>query len=100
MKAVGLLLLALWLITDALLKLTHWHFAYQIPLLAALALITGAILLLSVIKSRFGDIGLLLLAIWLILSSCIQLFHVSFPYSGLTLAILAIVSGVFLILRK
>ena len=100
MKHSGLFLLALWLITDAVLDLTKLHFPYQKLVMPGLALSSGIVLLLSVIKSRFGDIGLLLLSIWLILHSCIKLFHVTFLYSDMTLAILAIVSGLFLIIRK
>lgn len=100
MKSIGLLLLGIWLIAIALLDLTHWHFSHQRTVLAVLALISGSVVLLSVIKTRFSDIGLLLLSIWLILRSCMQLFHVTFPHSVLVADILAIASGLFLILRK
>ncbi len=100
MKQIGLLLLALWLITGGVLNLTHQHFAYEKPALAVLALVSGFFLIISVIKLRFSDIGLLLLSIWLILNSCIQLFHVTFSYSDMTVTILAIASGLFLMIRK
>lgn len=100
MKNIGLLLLASWLIVAALLDLTAWHFAYEKTILAALALIAGSLLLLSAIKAHFSDIGLLLLAIWLILRSCMQLFHVTFTHGALAINILAIVSGIFLLMRQ
>jgi len=100
MRYSGLFLLALWLILDALSELTHFHFFYEKQILMALAFSSGIVLLLSVIKGRFGDIGLFLLGIWLILHSSIDLFHVTFPYDNLTLAVLAIASGFFIIIRK
>lgn len=100
MKNIGLLLLGIWLVALALFDLTHWHFSYQNVMLAALALTAGIVVLLSVIKARFSDIGLLLLSIWLILRGCMQLFHVTFPHSALIADVLAIASGIFLILRK
>lgn len=100
MKYTALMLIACWLIAGAVLDLSHWHFNYQKQVLASVALGAGVILLLSLIKDRFKDIGLLLLAIWLILMNCLQLFHWSLPQSGMVGAILAIVAGILLLLRK
>lgn len=100
MKYTALFLIACWLIAGAILDLSHWHFTYQKQVLASVAIGAGVILLLSLIKERFKNIGLLLLAIWLILMNCLQLFHLSFPQSGMVGAILAIVAGLFLILGK
>jgi hypothetical protein len=44
--------------------------------------------------------GTLLLAIWLILSGLISLLGLSFPYSGLILALIAIVAGILLLLGR
>ena len=43
------------------------------------------------------SIGLLLLAVWLILTGVIPLVNLSFAYMHTAMAILAIVAGVFLI---
>ncbi len=100
MRYSGLFLLAIWLILNAVADLTYFHFFYEKQILIALALSSGVVLLLSVIKGRFGDIGLFLLSIWLILRSFIGIFHVTFSYSSMTLAVLAIASGFFIIIRK
>jgi len=99
-KNIGLLLLALWLISQSILSLTGFNFPYQKLILSVLALSAGIVLLLHLIKTKFSNIGLFLLSIWLILKSCLYLFHFSFPYSDMTVAILALVTGVFLIIRK
>ena len=46
------------------------------------------------------NLGMLVLAIWLILSGLISLLGLSFPYSSLILALLAIVAGVLILLGK
>jgi hypothetical protein len=46
------------------------------------------------------NLGTLLLAIWLILSGLISLLGLSFPYSGLILALIAIVAGILLLLGR
>ncbi len=100
MKYLGLTLLGVWLIAVALLDLTHWRFSYQQTVLSALALTAGSVVLLSVIKTRFSEIGLFLLSVWLIVHGSMQLFHVTFPHSSMIGDILAIASGLFLIMRK
>lgn len=100
MKNTALFLIACWLIAGATLDLTHWHFNYQKQVLAAVAMGAGVILLLTVIRERFRELGLFLLAVWLILENCLQLFHWSFPYSASAGSVLAIVAGLLLILRK
>lgn len=100
MKNTGLFIMALWLIAQGVLSLTKLHFPYEKHILSSVALCAGITLLLHGIKTRLGDIGLLLLSLWLILRSSLVLFHYSFPYSDMILAILAIVSGLFLIIRK
>lgn len=47
-----------------------------------------------------NNIGFLLLAIWLILTGLLPLIHVSFNGLGVVMAILAIVSGVFILIGR
>jgi hypothetical protein len=100
MKNTGLFLMALWLVAQGILSLTKLHFPYEKQLLSSVALCAGIVMLLHGVKTRLGDIGLLLLSLWLILRSSLFLFHYTFPYSDVILAILAIVAGLFLIIRK
>lgn len=44
-------------------------------------------------------VGLVLLGIWLILSSLLPLLNLSFPGSGIVLGILALVAGILLLLE-
>ena len=46
------------------------------------------------------NLGMLLLAIWLILYGVIVLLKLSFSYSGELMAILAIAAGILLLLRR
>jgi hypothetical protein len=100
MKNSGFYLLALWLITQSILTLTTLHFPYEKIVLAAVALCAGLSLLLYMLKTKIGEIGLLLLSIWLILRSSQFLLHFTFPYIDTTIAILGITAGFFLIIRK
>lgn len=45
------------------------------------------------------DLGMVLLAIWLILTGLLPLLNISFPASGVILAILAIAAGVLILLQ-
>jgi hypothetical protein len=100
MRNVAFVLLGFWLMMDATLKLGQWHLTNAKPVLAGIALVSGSLLLFNVIQSKFSEIGLLLLSIWLIINSIISIFHVTFPYSSFSIAVLAIVTGLFLIMRK
>jgi len=100
MKDTGLLILALWLITQSALRLTAIHFPYQEIILPGLALSAGIFILIHVIKTKIANIGLLLLSIWLILRSSLFLFNITFPYSDMTIAILGMVTGIMLIVKK
>ena len=100
MKNLGLFIMALWLIAQGVLSLTKFHFPYEKIALPAVALTAGVVLLLYAIKSKLGDIGLFLLSLWLMLRSSMFLFHFTFAYSDMTLAILAISAGFFMMIRK
>jgi hypothetical protein len=46
------------------------------------------------------NLGMLLLAIWLIVYGAIVLLKINFSYSGEVMAILAIAAGILLLLRR
>lgn len=100
MKYLGLFIMALWLIAQGILTLTKLHFPYDKIVLSSVALTSGVVLFFHVLKIKLGDIGLLLLSIWLILRSSMFLLHYSYQFSDMTMAILGIVAGIFLIIRK
>ncbi|MCK4842134.1 MAG: hypothetical protein KAT04_09670 [Methylococcales bacterium] len=100
MKNIGWYLMAVWLIAQSVLTLTHFHFSHEKTILAALALVAGIFMLMYFLKNSVGNIGILLLSTWLILKSSLVLFHFSFSHSSTTLAVLGLVTGVFLMVRK
>jgi hypothetical protein len=96
------LLLSLWLIVAGLVALIGFDAAGIGTILALLALGAG-IALLAMVR-RPGDVGpdlgFLLLAVWLILQALITLLALSFPQSGLILALLALAAGALILIRR
>ena len=45
-------------------------------------------------------LGMILLGIWLIVNGLMTLFNFSFPYSGIILAVIAIIAGILLIIKR
>ena len=100
MKYYGLLLLGIWLIARSVLDLLNMHFSYDKILLACIALTAGVFLSVYELKAKLESIGTLLLGIWLIIGAAMLLFKFSFPSSQLIMAILALLAGLLLIVRK
>lgn len=100
MHNLGLQLLGIWLLAQAAVGLFALHFSHDKMILAALALSAGSVLLVDAISSRLANIGLLLLAFWLLINSSLFLFKFSFPASELIMAIIGAVAGLLLILKK
>jgi hypothetical protein len=46
------------------------------------------------------NLGLLLLGIWLILTGLLPLLHFGFPAEGTVMALLAVASGVLIVLQR
>lgn len=101
MRNLGMLLLAIWLILNGAIPLLRIRFPGGDILLAILAITAGVLLLLDQRKMRFtGNLGMLILAIFLILFGLMQVLSLSFPASATILGILAIASGVLLLLHR
>ena len=47
-----------------------------------------------------NNLGMLLLAIWLILYGILAVFGVSFPQQGIIMGILALAAGILLLIRR
>ena len=99
MNTFTTVLLAAWLIGQSLIDLLGLRFPYSHLLLPVLALAAGLSLLWPAIKPRI-NLGRLLLSLWLMLGAGIELSHYSFPHGHAILAIMALLSGFFLIIRK
>ena len=101
MRAIGMILLCVWLIATGVVALL----AIDIPgigtILALLAIAAGVLLLLEGRRvSLSKNLGMLLLSIYLIASGLLSLIDFRFPAAGTILALLAIAAGVLLWIRR
>ncbi len=98
-KAIGIILLALWLIFTGLHSLLPLTFNGLEVVTAVLALAAGIILLFSsgYIKGRAGVV---LLSIWLILSAMMTLVALSFTGSTLIMGLIALSAGILLLIQR
>jgi hypothetical protein len=102
---LGMILLSIWLIASGALTLFNVNFPASDTILAVLAVAAGLLILLGGKRGRLRlsknlNLGMLLLSIWLIVTGAITLFNVSFPASGTILAILAMATGLLLLLKR
>ena len=105
---IGMVLLAIWLILSGLLPLLNISIPFSGIIMGALAIAAGILILIG--PARLGrrsgsakltlNLGMILLAIWLILTGLLLLPGVSFPSSGIILAVLAIAAGILILLRR
>lgn len=106
-RNIGMILLAIWLILTGLLPVLNVSISGVGTIMALLAIVAGVFILLS---GRLGrdsgsskltdNLGMLLLAIWLIVTGLMSVLSVNFPSSGIVLAILAMAAGVLILLRR
>lgn len=97
---IGMLLLAIWLIVSALLSLLSFGFPGSGLILAVLVIAAGVFILIERRRGLRASIGVLLLCVWLILTGALALLSLGFTGSGTILAVLAIVAGVLILLKR
>lgn len=99
-KHLGVILLSVWLILTGLIALFSLSFTGLGIVMGILAIAAGAALLFTGGHGITHDVGVIILAIWLILNGLISL--VSFQFNGLeiVMAILAVVAGVAIIFKS
>jgi hypothetical protein len=101
MQNLGWILLAIWLIASGLISLLGLKLPGGDILLGILALAAGVLMLLGYRKLKFkGNLGMLLLGIWLIVTGLLPLLNFNFPALGMVLAILAVAAGILLLLKR
>ena len=99
-RDIGLLLLSVYLIVAGLSGLGI-GFPGLGTVLALLALAAGILILLNMRRINLRqNLGMLLLAIWLIATGLLALVSISIPGIGLVLALLALAAGVLLLLGR
>jgi len=101
LKNLGMVLLSIWLIVTGLLTFVTVSIPSSGIVLALLAIAAGVLFLLDMREKRLsGNIGIILLSIWLILAGLLPLLSVTVHYSDFALAILSVVSGILLLIRR
>lgn len=100
MRYFGLLLLSVWLLLDGTKTIFKFHFPYDQWVIPGFALLSGIVLLLNSLRNLFGNLGLSLLSIWLILFSTMKIFNYGYLHSDITLAVLGFVTAFFLLIKK
>lgn len=100
-RNLGLLLLGIWLILPAVLQLLGESPGWTDLLLASLAVAAGALLLFDILRaSPLGDLGVLLLAVWLLLTGLVALVGLSFSGLSIVLGLLALLGGILLLVGR
>ncbi len=100
MRYFGLLLLSVWLCLDGAKTIFRIYFPYDHWIIPGFALFAGIVLLLNSFRNFFGNLGLGLLGIWLILFSTLKIFRYALPYNDMTLAILGFATAFFILIKK
>lgn len=107
MKNLTMPLLGIWLIATGLLPiLDKLHVKIPRadlipPILAVLAIVVGVLILLDNAKLKFRqNIGMTLLAIWLIVTGALVFIKLDFSWLSLVMALLAIAAGVLILLKR
>jgi hypothetical protein len=99
-RSIGMILLAAYLILVGILALFNIQFSGADTLVGILALAAGIVLLVQLPRGRWTrNLGIILLAIWLILEGLLGLFGFHFSGEGIVLGIIAIVAGAILLFR-
>ncbi len=98
MKNLGIKLLAAYLILTGVVGIFNLNSELVRIILSLLAIASGILILVNKGVKFTKRAGAILLAIWLILNALVTLIGISFPFSVEIIAILAIASGIFLLL--
>ena len=101
MRNLGIILLAAWLILTGLVTITDLKIPSGEIILALLAIAAGVLMLLSLRGMRLSrQLGVLLLAIYLVVVGLMSLIGLSFRGSEQIVAVLAIASGILLLVNR
>jgi len=97
-ERLGMIFLAVWLILVGLMPFIGMGFPFGSEITIVLAILAGVLLLVGMKGRRIAaKFGMVLLAIWLIVSAVIPLLGIMIPASGIILAVLAVISGILIV---
>jgi hypothetical protein len=96
------IVLAVWLIATGVIFLFGVNFSSMVIIMAIFAIVVGILIIVTTKKGQLGkNLGVLLLAIYLILFGLVPaIISINFSAWYIIMAILAIASGVLLLLKK
>jgi hypothetical protein len=101
MKTWANILLGIWLIVTGLVNLGGIRFSGSSTIVAVLAVAAGTLFLLSDRSEKLSArMATILLGVWLVATGLVPLLHIRFSGSGVVLAVLAIASGVLMLIRR
>jgi hypothetical protein len=95
----GYILLAVWLLLTGLITLFRINIHGMTEILPIFSLVAGLLIFISGLKGKFiNNLGGLFLSIWLVAQGLHS--YVNFTNSGTVLAILAVIAGIMIIIKK
>ncbi len=98
-KKTGMLLLGILLIALGALSLVATRISGLDLVLHIFSIVTGVVIIIALGRVKgLGEIGMLLLGIWLVLSGLLPLLGITFSALGLIMTILAIAAGVLILI--
>lgn len=101
MQNLAMVLLAAWLILAGLESLLNIRLPYLDLVLPLLAVAAGVLLLVGGRRVKLGGrAAITLLAVYLVVSGALSLLAIQIPAAGLLAGVLAIASGVLLLLKR
>jgi hypothetical protein len=101
MKTWSNILLGTWLVLTGLLHLGGVSFPKSGVIVALLGIVTGILLFIANSSDKIvTQIGGILLGTWLVAGGLVSLFHVSFPGSGVILAVLGVAAGAMVLIAR
>lgn len=100
-ERLGMIFLAVWLILVGLMPFIGMGVPFASEITIVLALLAGVLLLVGM-KGRktVAKLGMVLLAVWLIASAVIPLFGIMISGSVIILGILAVISGILILIGR
>lgn len=99
-RNLGLLLLAVWLVLTGVLAVATLGAGWVDIVMAILAIAAALLLFAALRTGPLGELGMLLLAIWLFLTGLISLVGLSFSGLGIVMGLLALIAGILLLVGR
>jgi len=97
---IAMFFLGAWLLLSGLNALLNINIPAIDMLLPIVAIVTAILIFTEIREKPTQQLGMLLLAVWLILSGLFVLLSVAFPAKEVVMAVLGIAAGVLVLIRR